>query len=139
LPQALRTGFALEFDAIKSDKPAHAIFWDFLRQERDAIIHHYQWQAYEAWIAEDGAELEVRSSLLVGQPENVKSVLLMKSGKFRGRNSIELLKEAAVWVEHRIVAALARGGYDPDETRNLVSFAPRPELPPGLMGVLTDA
>lgn len=137
LPHALRIGFQDEFDAIRADKAQHSIFWDFLRHERDAIIHHYKWQAYEAWIAEDGNEIEVSRSLLVGRPENVMSVLLMREGAFKGRNSVELLKEAEEWVEARIFSALTRGGFDPEERRNLVTFAPRPPNPPGLLTILS--
>jgi hypothetical protein len=139
LPEAFKQGFRDEFSSIKADGGSHSIFWQFLRKERDAIIHSYQWQAYEAWIAQDGAEIEVRHSILVGRPENVQSVLPMKSGQFRGRNSVELLHEAAAWVESRIVSALARGGYTPDEERNVVSFLPRPKGPSTLLGFPLDA
>jgi hypothetical protein len=58
----------------------------------------------------------------------------MRSGPFEGRNSLDLLKEGADWVEARIFAAIRRAGLDPDEERGLGSFQPRPKLTGGILG-----
>jgi hypothetical protein len=56
----------------------------------------------------------------------IHSVSEMKEGPFTGHDSLELLHEAAAWVENRICAAITRAGFSPDAERNAVTFAPRP-------------
>ncbi len=53
----------------------------------------------------------------------------MRGGSYKNRNSLDLLKESAEWVEARIYGAIRRAGFDPDEYRNLVNFQKHlPEL-----------
>jgi hypothetical protein len=63
---------------------------------------------------------------------------MMKGGPFQGRNSLELLKEGADWVEARIFGTIRRAGFDPEEDRGLVYFQPRPKLVGGLLTNLSD-
>ncbi|MER9493977.1 hypothetical protein NKI86_19360 [Mesorhizobium sp. M0320] len=113
-------------------------FGIFLRQERDNVIHEYQWRAYEQWIKPDGTFRVTQLSLLGLADDDAKPVLLMKGGPFEGRNSLDLLKEGADWVEARIFGAIRRAGFDPEEWRGLVHFQPRPTLKGGILGDLGD-
>lgn len=127
LVPSIRNEITAEWNAIKDQKEKHAIFWEFLRHERDNVIHQYEWRAYEAWMKPDGSFRAARLSLLLLEEDNAHPVLLMRDGPFRGRNSLELLKEGADWVEARIFNAIHRAGLDPDEERSLVQFLPRPK------------
>lgn len=124
--QEIRNEIQAEWDEIKSSKDNHRIFWEFLRKERNNILHQYEWGAYEAWINEDGEMEPARINILAGAPENVEFVLAMRGGLYDGRNTLELLREGADWVEARLFAAIHRAGFDPNEERNAVTFEPRP-------------
>jgi hypothetical protein len=126
LAPRIREEIATEWKLIKDRKSEHSIFWDFLRQERDNVIHEYEWRAYEAWMKPDGTFRPARLSFLMLDDDGARPVLLMKGGPFAGRNSLELLKEGAEWVEARIFDAIRRAGYDPEEDRGLVHFQARP-------------
>lgn len=131
LAPRIREEIAAEWKAIKDQKDEHAIFWEFLRQERDNVIHEYQWRAYEAWMKPDGTFRAAQLSLLTLDDDGARPLLLIKGGPFEGRNSLELLKEGAIWVEERIFSAIRRAGFDPEEDRGLVNFQPRPDLKEG--------
>lgn len=122
----LRSEIAAEWQVISERRDQHSIFWEFLRKERDAIMHDYDWSAYEAWIDENGEQSAPPLSLLAVRPSNAKTVLLMRSGMYKGRDSLELLRESADWVHERICYAINRAGYEPDEERNMHTFAARP-------------
>lgn len=128
LSPAIRDEIAAEWKAIKDHKEDHSIFWDFLRQERDNIIHEYQWRAYEAWMKPDGTFHDGGLTLLALAGDDAKLVLMMRGGRFEGRNSLELLTEGADWVEARIFGAIRRAGFDPEEPRGLVHFQSRPRF-----------
>ena len=127
LSARIKDEIAAEWKAIKDHKEDHAIFWNFLRQERDKVIHEYQWQAYQAWMKPDGSFRATRLSLLALNEDGASLVLLMEGGPYKGRNSLDLLKEGADWVEARIFSVIRRAGFDPDEERGLVHFQPRPK------------
>jgi hypothetical protein len=132
----IRREIAAEWAAIIDHKEDHVIFWDFLKPERDSVIHHYRWQAYQPWMRPDGTFRPANFSLLMLSNDDARPILLMESGPFKGRNSIDLLKEGADWVEARIIGAIRRAGYDPDEYRGLVHFQPQPTPEGG--GLLSD-
>lgn len=132
LAPRIREEISAEWKAIKEQKEEHAIFWDFLKQERDNVIHEYQWRSYEAWIKPDGTFRAPRLSLLMIDDDGARPILLMNNGPYQGRNSLELLIEAADWVEARIFGAIRRAGFDPEEKRGLVHF----DLPPKLKNSL---
>ena len=120
--QKIRKEFKNEWHSIGKNKENHAIFWEFLRKERNQIVHHYEWAAYEIWMDQDGTTRDIPMSLLTIKPEDVDAVLIMRDGPYKNRNSLDLLKESADWVEERIVSAIRRSGFDPDEERNLKTF-----------------
>lgn len=122
----IREEIRSEWKSIKENRKHHPIFWEFLRKERNNIIHEYEWVAYEMWMDPDGVTRPARMSLLDVKPEDASSVLIMRGGRYKDRNSLDLLKESAEWVETRIYSAIRRAGFDPDENRNLVSFQKRP-------------
>lgn len=122
----IREEILAEWNFVKSHQEEHPIFWDFLRKERNNIIHEYEWQAYEVWMGQDGATRPARLSLLELKPNDVRAVLVMRSGRYKDRDSLELLRESANWVETRIFNAIQRAGFSPDEYRNLITFQERP-------------
>lgn len=121
----IREEIISEWKSIKEEKDHHTIFWEFLRKERNNIIHEYEWAAYEAWLDKDGTTRPASLSILDVKPKETSSVLIMRGGAYKNRNSLELLKESADWVEARIFGAIRRAGFDPNEYRNLVSFQKR--------------
>ena len=141
LPPRLRAELAAEWKSIKDQRADHEIYWEFLTRERNNILHEYDWQAYEAWMKPDGtlraASLSLLSLLTLGE-DGARPVLLIKGGPFEGRNSLDLLREGADWVEARIFAAVRRAGYDPEEERGLVHFQPRPKPSGGLLDLLVS-
>lgn len=141
LDSSIKKEIAVEWKAIKDAKEEHAIFWEFLKHERDNVIHEYQWQAYESWIRPDGTVRDTSLSLLslhLLDDDGARPVLLMKSGPFKGRDSLELLKESADWVEARIFGAIRRAGFDPEEYRGLFHFQPRPKPERSILSTLAD-
>lgn len=122
----IRKEICREWNIITKNKDEHKIFWKFLREERGNVLHQYKWAAYEAWMQQDGTIRPARLSLLDVRPQDVRSVLIMRGGYYKDRDSLDLLKESAAWVEERIFAAIHRAGFDPDEERNVVSFQQRP-------------
>lgn len=137
LSEALRTEFKAEWDHVKSHAEDHAIYWDFLKKERDAIVHEYAWTAYEAWLEPDGtvqAPPTILGRLLV--ESEARPVLLMRSGSYAGQNSLSLLSEAADWAEERIYSAVRRAGFDPEEKRGLYDFREMPKAEVAPIGIL---
>lgn len=131
----IREEIRSEWASIKKEKDKHPIFWEFLRKERNNIIHEYEWAAYEVWMEQDGTVRPARMSLLDIKPQDARSVLIMRGGYYKNRNSLDLLKESAEWVESRIFEVIRRAGFDPDEERNLVNFQERPTAEKTLLGI----
>ena len=129
--RGIREEIRLEWKSIVEHKEDHRIFWDFLRKERNNILHQYEWVAYETWMDQDGNSQPARLTILSIKPEDVKLVLMMRGGPYKGRNSLELLNESAEWVQARIYSAIRRAGFDPDEPRNAIDFERPPPIPPG--------
>ena len=126
--QAIR----VEWELVDKNREDHKIFWDFLREERNNIIHYYEWAASHVWLNEDGTKRPA-PGLLESLPEGVRSFLVMSRGPYEGHNSMDLLKESADWVEARIFSAIGRAGFDPDEDRNLLNFQKRPPVEKSLL------
>jgi hypothetical protein len=58
----------------------------------------------------------------------------MKSGKFKGQDSLDLLRQSAEWAEERIFTAIRRAGFDPEERRSLSGFnLPCPDKNQGVL------
>lgn len=136
----IREEISQEWKMIKENKKEHTIFWDFLRKERNNVIHQYEWIAYEAWMKDDGTIEPQPLSLLSIKPEDAKSSLIIRSGTFEGRDSLELLDESANWVTERIFNAIRRAGFDPEEERTLGTFKVPEKPKPTLItsGLLAD-
>ncbi len=131
--QKIREEILSEWKSIKEKKEDHPIFWEFLRKERNNILHEYEWAAYEMWMDQDGTTRPARMSLLSVKPKDANAVLVMRDGPYKDHNSLDLLKESAEWVEARIYGTIRRAGFDPDEDRNLVTFQKRPPVEKGLL------
>lgn len=130
----IREELSSEWNFIKENQKDHQIFWKFLRKERNNIVHEYEWAAYEVWMDQDGTLRPPRMSLLEIKPQDTKSILIMRGGLYKGRDSLDLLKESAEWVEERIFNAIQRAGFDPDENRNVVTFKKPPPRQKTLLG-----
>jgi len=135
LSSRIREEIQAEWHAIRAEREKHAIFWEFLRKERDSVIHQYEWRAYETWIKPDGTFRGPKLALLFMEDDDgAKPAILMKDGFFKGRDSLGLLRDGADWVEERIFSAVRRAGFDPEEARSLGSFLPPPKIEGGLFG-----
>lgn len=134
----LRNEIRDEWRLIKFNYDEHIIYWEFIKKERDNIVHEYRWSAYEAWLEPDGtvqAPPTILGRLLA--PSDAKRVLLMRQGNYAGEDSLTLLSQAADWVEARIYAAIRRAGFDPNEKRGLWDFREMPNVeiePVSLLG-----
>lgn len=133
----LRDAVKQEWAAINSQKTEHPLFWQFLREERNNIMHQYEWRAYAAWLNSEG-KIVPRLSLISMSSSDRIPVIVMSSGFYEGRNSVEVMHEAADWVEDRIFSAIRGAGYDPDEERKVRDFTARERTlaGPGLLTVL---
>ena len=123
----LRKSIANEWENISSCKDQHAVFWKFLRHERNNILHEYKWNTYETWMSDKGETVDKEISLLSIPPENHKSVLIMKNGHYEGQDALDLIKQSSEWVRERIYSAIANAGLDPEEKRNAWNFSPKPK------------
>ncbi len=139
IDRKIRDQINSEWKFIKANQEDHSIFWQFLRKERNNIIHEYKWAVQEVWMERDGTT-RVPTPLLDIKPEDASSILVMKNGRYKNRNSLDLLKESAEWVEERIYSAIRRAGFDPDEERDQRTFEERrppvelPALKAALLG-----
>jgi len=137
LSQGIRNELKAEWNLIKDNSDAHPIYWNFLKKERDNIIHEYNWTAYEAWLEPDGTIQA--SSTIIGHllaPSDAKRVLLMQHGEYAGEDSLLLLSNAADWAEARISSAIERAGFSPDEKRGLFDFREMPDTEIALAGLV---
>jgi hypothetical protein len=130
----LATSFSHEWREIRENRHCHEIFWHFLREERNNIIHEYKWSAYEVWLDDEGNHTTPSIVGLLLAKEDMRSELRMKHGTYKGQSSLSVLLEGSKWVEDRIMAAIHRAGLKPNEERNLVNFSPRPTVTNGLLG-----
>ncbi|OYX66429.1 MAG: hypothetical protein B7Y88_05555 [Sphingomonadales bacterium 32-64-17] len=140
LSQNIRNELKAEWEGIKERAELHPIYWEFLKKERDNIIHEYKWSAYEAWLSPDGA-IQSPPTLLgrLVASSDVSPSLLMKGGEYEGFDSVALLAQASEWIEERIFSSIRRAGFDPEEKRGVSNFEPisrhqSDQLP--LMGLL---
>ncbi len=137
LSEGIKEEIKAEWKLIKDNAQAHPIYWEFLKKERDSIVHEYAWTAYEAWLEPDGTVQSpptILGRILAGSEARPK--LLMNSGQYAGQDSIELLHQAADWVEARIFNAIERAGFDPQEKRGIYDFREMPSVNVEQLGLL---
>jgi len=119
-----------EWQLIKSEKDKHAIYWEFINKERNSILKEYQWGSYKQYFDESGDPILAKDlSLLTMFGGGNTSDLRIRGGPFDGRETLEVLAEAANWVEGRISSALSRAGYSLTDRVHFMSWAkmPKPE------------
>ncbi|MBU2991626.1 hypothetical protein Q4555_15855 [Octadecabacter sp. 1_MG-2023] len=135
LSHSLREEFRNEWHKISDDRDQHPIFWKFLREERNNIIHEYRWSAYERYFDAESGETASPPGLLTLTSENYGSELKIRTGHFEGQSALGVIDEATGWVRARIMAVFERANIDPDERRNVVTFTVEPKRD-GLLGNL---
>ena len=128
----IREEISAEWELIDENREQHKIFWEFLKKERDNMIHEYNWAVHKVWMNQDGTT-RPPPTLLEVEPKDASAVLLMHSGTYKDHNALDLLRESAEWVEARIFDAIRRAGFDPDEDRNLLNFQKRPPVEKSLL------
>lgn len=131
--EKIRREIGREWKLISANRQDHPIFWEFLRKERNNILHQYEWSAYEAWMKADGTLDISNRGILSLKSDDATPVLLMRGGHYDGQNSMDLLRESAEWLEQRIFGAIRRAGFDPEESRKIGTF----ELAPSTMAPAT--
>jgi hypothetical protein len=124
--QSLGAAMRAEWKSIKDDREAHKIYWDFLREERNNIIHEYSWAAYEYFLDRGGDIVDSRALSLLMPRDDLTRVLRIRRGVYKGADALALIGDASAWVEQRLLSGIERAGLDPNEQRNLVTFRPRP-------------
>lgn len=124
--QPLANSIGQEWELILSDKKNHPIFWEFLRRERNNILHEYKWSAYQLWLDREGNKAEPSLTLLSLVGGDFQSEILISEGSYKGHKALTLVTESANWVRERIFSAIERAGLDPEEKRNLVTFQIQP-------------
>lgn len=130
----LAQAFKDEWAAVGATKEDHPVFWNFLRDERNSILHEYRWSAYEEYLHLDGTIAAPRPSILLLSSENYESSLRLRSGAYSGRQALDVIQESRDWVRDRINSAICRAGLKPDEERNIVDFSLRPKVVSSLIG-----
>lgn len=129
----LAAGFSSRWKEIKANAHQHAIYWDFLHAERNNILHEYKWSAYSLHLDLDGKIANPPPSLLLLLSDKYVSTLRIRSGRYSGRQAIDVIKEARDWVEEQILETIRSVGLDPEEERNARTFQRRPPQPPGIL------
>ena len=90
------------WEDIKLDTEGNAVFWEFLKKERDLLAHQYEHSA----VSMDGFllfESGERQLLENGEPLLLEQdFFLLNTGKFRDDDGRDVMAEAVKWVEERI-------------------------------------
>ncbi len=128
--QKLRHELELVWRKMSEHKDDYALFWEFLKKERDEVLHQYEWKAYGAWLDKESGDIRPQLSLLDVARESEQMVLFLRRGHFKGQNSMELLRQCAELVEELIFGAIKKAGYEPNEEvyiRDFVKVVDRPD------------
>ena len=128
----LAEGVRQEWAEISDHRDRHDIFWEFLRKERNNILHEYKWSAYERFLDRTGKEVLSPGILMIAMGDYDRE-LLIREGKYKGQKAIDVLERCRSWVDERLTSAIRRVGLDPDEKRNAVDFSPPLPSQPGLL------
>jgi hypothetical protein len=123
LPEILKKELKHAWNELTYHKEKFPLFWEFIRRERNNIMHEYEFSAYEAIIKPDGTTRRSRG-LLSFMEEGEKETLVIGSGHYKDRQALEVLSEAIEWVENYIFSAIKKAGYDPEEKRYAGSLQP---------------
>ncbi len=133
---ALASGVKQEWEVIDKDRADHAIYWGFLRDERNNILHEYKWSAYVQYLDRESKATQPRPGLLSLLPDQYETDLVIRDGPYKGSKAIDIIIKSPEWVEARILSAIKRADLDPVEERNAVTFEKRPPSPPSSLGSL---
>jgi hypothetical protein len=126
LPEHLKSELRRAWNELRKHKERYPLFWEFIDRERNNIIKEYEFSAYEVIIKPDGTTRKPLG-LLSFMEEGEKETLIIKSGYYKDRLALEVLSEAAEWVENYIFDVIRRAGYDPNEKRYAGSLLSIPQ------------
>lgn len=128
LPESLKVELKAAYEELGINKTLYPLFWNFIDRERHNILKEYEFSAYEAIISADGVVRPGFKGILNVMSEGEKEAILIKSGDYKGRHALEVLTEAAAWVEKYIFDAIIKAGYDPEERRYAATLLPIEKL-----------
>ena len=116
-----------EWQLIRENADQHDIYWYFINKERNSILKDYHWSSYVEYLDENKLPLTGNSTLLGSLILNVKSSdLKIRGGPFDGQKTIEVLDDAADWLEKRITTAVGRAGFNLKERIHFQSWSRMP-------------
>lgn len=115
--------FRKTYNEIKENEKDNEIYWNFLRCERDSIIHEFDVGANIDYRNEDGSEASAEKKTIFGViSNNLKPFLKMKLGKYEGEDPFVLLERSCSWVKSKIEYSLNNVGYNLDDKVNVFSL-----------------
>jgi hypothetical protein len=123
LPDTLKKELRDAWNELLLNKSGYPLFWDFIHRERNNIMKEYEFSAYEAIIKPDGTTRSPKGLLSIME-EGEKEALLIRNGRYKDRQALDVLTDSAAWVENYILTTIKKAGYDPDETRIAGSLLP---------------
>lgn len=108
----LRDALTAQYNRLRVEKDNFPIFWNFIDRERHNILKEYEFSAYERWLNEDGNVISAPSLISM---VTAKRELRIRGGTNDGRPAIDVVREAAEWLEGYICETIRLGGFQPDE------------------------
>jgi hypothetical protein len=93
----------------KNDRETHSIFWDFIKHERDNLVHQYESDVHPSERISLAFSLDLVSTV-DGKPLNIKDVAKldeniyrpMIDGPWEGNDARDVLQEAIDWWEEQL-------------------------------------
>ncbi len=97
-------------------KPKPSIYWEFIRDDANSILHEYKFTAVQSVTSQplgEGAPTTVSTSAqssvtLRIEDRIVKRTYLMKAGPFKGRDQRKVVRQAIEWWEEQITEIESR-------------------------------
>ena len=123
LPEILKNELKESWNDLLRKKTQYPLFWEFINKERNNIVKEYEFSAYEAILKPDGTT-RTPLGLFSFMEDGEKETLIIRNGYYKDRLALEVLTEAADWIENYILATIIKAGYDPNEKRYAATLLP---------------
>jgi len=87
---------------LAASKPKPQIYWNFIRDERNFVLHEYKFRAFP-YARGTGTELAVRSRvsgkmmIAKGNNDHELHITLLLDGPFKGQREVDVVAEAIQW------------------------------------------